>query len=207
MKKYYDVGTEQDARKVADFIDIAKTYCNLSELEKLKECLETFNRRHGYYCEQQLDDLDSTIYLIKHKNMISQELQEMIAKGQICLDGCQINFGDHCTQNMNHAVKKEATEKAQTGEVCDKLKTDKAKEEFAKIQKAGMLDEHFQPINLTRAQMGCIVIRMGSILGLESQWKAFGNLWHIDSELLRSQFNKGQDSKPTKLFNKRLCEI
>lgn len=202
-----NVFSEQDTRKIADFIDIAKRHCNLKELEKVRECLEAFNRKHGYYCEQQLDDLDSTIYLIKHKNMISQEVLEMIAKGQICLDGCQINFGDHCTQNMNHADKKKASDKEQKGDICDKLKTDKAMEEFAKIQKAGMLDEQFQPINLTRAQMGCIVIRMGSILGLDAQWKDFGNLWHIDSELLRTQFCKGQDSKPTRLFNKRLCEI
>lgn len=211
MKKYYDVGTEQDARKVADFIDIAKTYCNLSELEKLKECLETFNRRHGYYCEQQLDDLDSTIYLIKHKNMISQELQEMIAKGQICLDGCQINFGDHCTQNMNHAVKKEATEKAQEDDGDTSLPavfyTADGVELMEKLKQGNLIDDNLQPISLSWTEKSILVDELSSRLHIEDKWQVFGSLWHLKPQSLRTAYNKAMDMKKTSVIFDRIRDV
>ena len=87
------------------------------------------------------------------------------------------------------------------------LATDRAKAEFGKLQKAGLLDESLQPIHLTRPQMGCIVIRMGAVLGLASQWKDFGQLWEVDPELLRTQFVKGQETGPTQEFNRKLQDI
>ncbi len=97
--------------------------------------------------------------------------------------------------------------KTSSGYLNENLATDEAKAELAKYQKAGFLDEFYQPINLTRPQMGCIVIKIGGLLGLESQWKDFGCLWNIDSELLRTQFGRGKDSEPTRRFYKRIYDI
>ena len=98
-------------------------------------------------------------------------------------------------------------EKGALGYLNENLATDRAKAELAKYQKEGILDEFYQPINLTRPQMGCIVIKIGDLLGLESQWKDFGCLWNIDSELLRTQFGRGKDSEPTRRFYKRIYDI
>ena len=87
------------------------------------------------------------------------------------------------------------------------LATDEAQEELRKYQRAGMLDERFQPVHLTRAQMGCIVIRVGEVLGLAAQWRDFGALWGVKSESLRAQFNQGEASKATRDFCRRLNEV
>lgn len=87
------------------------------------------------------------------------------------------------------------------------LATAEAREELGKYQRAGMLDESYQPVRLTRAQMGCIVIRVGEVLGLAAQWRDFGALWGVKSESLRAQFNQGEASKATRDFCRRLNEV
>ena len=157
------------------------------------------------------------------KSMIREKILEMIAEGKITLNGCQVNFGGEnnltCYQHHEHddmpqlehddASQGERSAQSNTAEGClnDHLANDLARRELAKFQKAGYLDENFQPIHLTRPQMGCIVLVIGNTLGLTSQWKDFGYLWNIDSELLRSQFNKGKDSEPTRKFYKKIYAL
>ncbi len=150
--------------------------------------------------------------------MEENRLKELLAGANLTLNGSQINLGGENTIINNYYRQEDAPSvdgKADKGDfapsakerLCESLSTDRAREEFAKFQKAGMLDENYQPIHLTRPQMGCIVIRMSAVLGLASQWKDFGRLWDIDSELLRTQFAKGQDSEPTREFNRILLSL
>lgn len=194
------------ASLMADFIVIATHECNINELERVQKCLEIFNRKHGCCCNSELDELNDNIYQIKHKDMIREKFLEMMAEGKINLNGCQVNLGDGSTQNNYYTDKVNDTQKNH-GQQNEHLSGELAKQELAKYQKAGFLDDDFQPINLTRPQMGCIVLSVGNALGLTSQWKDFGTLWDIDSEQLRSQFNKGKDSEPTRNFFKKIYSL
>ena len=91
--------------------------------------------------------------------------------------------------------------------IPDELNTPEAIEWLGKIQLAGWLDEHFQPVKLTVAQMGCIVVKAQFELGLSACWKDFAELWNMNKDTLRTNFMSGQDTKQTKAFNKKLNEL
>ena len=89
----------------------------------------------------------------------------------------------------------------------DELNTPEAIEWLGKMQFAGWLDEHFQPVKLTVAQMGCIVVKAQYELGLNACWKDFAALWNMNKDTLRTGFLSGQDTKQTKAFNKKLNDV
>lgn len=91
--------------------------------------------------------------------------------------------------------------------IPNELNTPAAIEWLRKIQFAGWLDEHFQPIKLTVAQMGCIVVKAQYELELNACWKDFAILWNMNKDTLRTGFLAGQDTKQTKAFNKKLNEV
>lgn len=103
----------------------------------------------------------------------------------------------------------DATSEAHTPSVSipDELNTPEAIEWLGKMQFAGWLDEHFQPVKLTVAQMGCIVVKAQFELGLNACWKDFASLWNMNKDTLRTNFMSGQDTKQTKAFNKKLNEV
>lgn len=148
------------------------------------------------------------IYNIKIKTMISDKFIDLIADGRIKINGCQIILGNENTISCNigeNGIKESNPTESRV--LNEHLNTDDARKELAKYQKAGYLDENFQPIDLTRPQMGCIAISVGAVLGLTSQWKDFGSLWGIDSEQLRTQFSRGRDSEPTRKFFKKIYSL
>ena len=191
------------------FIDIVIHEGQLPDILFMRTCLEIFNRELGHTCDDILGRLDDRIQHLKSIKMNEEFLIKLLKNANLPLEGLQINIGSGNIQHVNftHGDTPHRQVKAEAGRLNEHLSTDAAKTELAKLQKAGILDEAYQPIKLTRAQMGCIVIRMGALLGLESQWKDFGTLWNISSEMLRVQFAKGQDSENTRQFNKRLYEI
>lgn len=78
---------------------------------------------------------------------------------------------------------------------------------LGKLQRVGWLDENYQPVKLTVAQMGCIVVKAQYELRLKACWKDFATLWNMKKDTLRMGFMSGQDTKQTKAFNKKLNEI
>ena len=60
------------------------------------------------------------------------------------------------------------TPSANTPNIPDELNTPEAIEWLTNIQSRGWLDEHFQPVRLTVAQMGCIVVKAQFELNLDA---------------------------------------
>lgn len=203
--------TWSEQENMRNFIEIVIHEGNLSEILFTRTCLERFNRETlGHTCDIILRKLDERIQILKSINNMNEDLLlELLKNANFPLEGVQINIGSGNTQTVNitYGDKSHQQAKAKPGQLNEHLSTDAAKAELAKLQKAGMLDANYQPINLTRPQMGCIVIKIGALLGLESQWKDFGCLWNIDSELLRTQFGRGKDSEPTRKFYKKIYDI
>ena len=63
------------------------------------------------------------------------------------------------------------------GELPDVLDTDKAMELWRKAQRAGYVDEHFQPL-ISRTQAALLADAMAERLGIKEKWKVFEGLWH-----------------------------
>ena len=59
----------------------------------------------------------------------------------------------------------------------DVLATDKAMALWRKAQRAGYVDEHYQPL-LSRTQAALLADAMAERLGIKEKWKVFEGLWH-----------------------------
>ena len=59
----------------------------------------------------------------------------------------------------------------------DVLATDKAMVLWRKAQRAGYVDEHYQPL-LSRTQAALLADAMAERLGIKEKWKVFEVLWH-----------------------------
>ena len=57
------------------------------------------------------------------------------------------------------------------------LATDKAMALWRKAQRAGYVDEHYQPL-LSRTQAALLADAMAERLGIKEKWKVFEVLWH-----------------------------
>jgi hypothetical protein len=59
----------------------------------------------------------------------------------------------------------------------DELATDKAMVFWRKAQRAGYVDEHYQPL-LSRTQAALLADAIAERLGIKEKWKVFEGLWH-----------------------------
>ncbi len=59
----------------------------------------------------------------------------------------------------------------------DVLATDKAMALWQKAQRAGYVDEHYQPL-LSRTQAALLADAMAERLGIKEKWKVFETLWN-----------------------------
>ena len=68
----------------------------------------------------------------------------------------------------------------------DVLATDKAMALWRKAQRAGYVDEHYQPL-LSRTQAALLADAMAERLGIKEKWKVFETLWNRKN--MRSDYN------------------
>ena len=66
------------------------------------------------------------------------------------------------------------------------LATDKAMALWRKAQRAGYVDEHYQPL-LSRTQAALLADAMAERLGIKEKWKVFESLWQ--RKYMRSDYN------------------
>lgn len=84
------------------------------------------------------------------------------------------------------------------------LCTTKAEELLAKLHSAGMVNEMWQPTGLSNAEKGTLIEHIADKLGIRNKWKFFGNLWHTDSETLRTAKARGLEQEKTWEFRNKL---
>ena len=63
------------------------------------------------------------------------------------------------------------------GELPDVLRTSEAMALWRKAQRAGYVDEHYQPL-LSRTQAALLADAMAERLSIKEKWKVFEALWH-----------------------------
>ena len=90
------------------------------------------------------------------------------------------------------------------GELPDVLVTDKAMALWRKAQRAGYVDEHYQPL-LSRTQAALLADAMAERLGIKEKWKVFEGLWH--RKYMRSDYNLALTRKGSLDFQDELKQL
>ena len=85
------------------------------------------------------------------------------------------------TQNVYNNARQEPVKAQATDgvaqELLDVLRTPEAMMLWQKAQRAGYVDEHYQPL-LSRTQAALLADAMAERLGIKEKWKVFEGLWH-----------------------------
>ena len=86
----------------------------------------------------------------------------------------------------------------------DVLATDKAMALWRKAQRAGYVDEHYQPL-LSRTQAALLADAMAERLGIKEKWKVFETLWN--RKYMRSDYNLALTRKRSLDFQDELKQM
>ena len=94
-----------------------------------------------------------------------------------------------------------------------KLSSEKAMRIWRKLQQAGIVDEQYQPVRLSRTMKAClaneIIMRLSSetekMVGLTEKWKPFEQLWQTKD--MKSDYYKATIQKNTTAFKKKLEQL
>ena len=84
------------------------------------------------------------------------------------------------------------------------LCTHQAQSLLAKLRRAGWVDERWNPVGLSNAEKGTLAEYLAEKLAIHCHWKFFGQLWHINSETLRTSKTRGLDQEKTWKFRSLL---
>ena len=86
----------------------------------------------------------------------------------------------------------------------DVLATDKAMALWRKAQRAGYVDEHYQPL-LSRTQAALLADAMAERLGIKEKWKVFEGLWNRKN--MYRDYYQALGQQKTLLFQDELKKV
>ena len=92
-------------------------------------------------------------------------------------------------------------------ELPEVLCSSDAKALHTKLQKADMVDAHWQPVALSNAEKGTLAEYIADKLSIKSKWKLFGALWKVDAETLRTAKARGLEQDKTWEFRNKLDKL
>lgn len=84
------------------------------------------------------------------------------------------------------------------------LRSARAEALLARLVKAGLVDEHWQPLSLSNPEKGVLASLLADRLEVDNLWQTFGTLWGMKSETLRSACNLGMGQRKTMAFMERV---
>ena len=128
--------------------------------------------------------------------------------GSVTFNGPMFHIHDnehvHIHSEQPSAPKKEKKTETEAGQLPNILYTDKAHALHAKLCEAGMVDEEWQPVDLSFTEKGTLIEYVADKLDIRTKWKFFGALWHENPETLRTSKVRGLDQDKTWTFRSRL---
>ena len=86
------------------------------------------------------------------------------------------------------------------------LNTEKAQIIKEKMVSAGMLDDNWQPLNLSGPESALLAKAIGDRLGIDYVWQVFGHLWNVNPYTLRSYFSRALYQKKSLDFQDKIKE-
>lgn len=93
-----------------------------------------------------------------------------------------------------------------------KLSAEKAMKMWRILMKEGMIDEHYQPVGLSRTEMALLAEEMTICLADENdnlldikEWKPYESIWHINN--MKADHQRALSQEKTPEFRNRLKEL
>ena len=109
-------------------------------------------------------------------------------------------YGDACPKPQKEKEKG----KEDTPTLPPSLCTEQAMVLWRKAQRAGYVDEHYQPL-LSRTQAALLADAMAERLGIKEKWKVFEGLWN--RKYMRSDYNLALTQQQTYEFQDELKRL
>ena len=109
-------------------------------------------------------------------------------------------YGDACSKPQKEKEKG----KEDTPTLPAPLGTEQAMMLWRKAQRAGYVDEHYQPL-LSRTQAALLADAMAVRLGIKEKWKVFEGLWN--RKYMRSDYNLALTQQQTYEFQDELKRL
>lgn len=76
---------------------------------------------------------------------------------------------------------------------------------WQQAQQAGLVDDRYQPMNLSRTEAALLANDIAIRLGINNKWKTFERLWGRNN--MRSDYNDAMNQRKTQEFLDRLKSI
>ena len=112
-------------------------------------------------------------------------------------NACYIEYVENCYVN---GIAKKKNDDDPAARMSDELKGERGLAVLKNLQKHGLLDENFYPLNLSGSESAVLAYQIAITLGINEMWKVFSDLWNISPNALRAAYNRGMEQKKTIKF-------
>ena len=112
-------------------------------------------------------------------------------------NACYIEYVENCYVN---GIAKKKNDGDPAARMSDELKGEEGQAVLKNLQKHGLLDEKFYPLNLSGSESAVLAYQICITLDIKEMWKVFSDLWDISPNALRAAYNRGMEQKKTIKF-------
>lgn len=112
-------------------------------------------------------------------------------------NACYIEYVENCYVN---GIAKKKNDDDPAARMSDELKGERGLAVLKNLQKHGLLDKKFYPLNLSSSESAVLAYQIAITLGINEMWKVFSDLWNISPNALRAAYNRGMEQKKTIKF-------
>ena len=112
-------------------------------------------------------------------------------------NACYIEYVENCYVN---GIAKKKNDDDPAARMSDELKGGEGLAVLKNLQKHGLLDENFYPMELSNSESAVLAYQIAITLGINEMWKVFSDLWNISPNALRAAYNRGMEQKKTIKF-------
>ncbi len=134
------------------------------------------------------------------------EIKSMVQNLESRLRGDIIEQGGIKTVN-NYYYPPKGADKPVTAPVPHCLQTEQAQILMQSLADADMLDDEWQPINLSGPQRALLAKAVCDRLNITDVWQVFGQLWNESPSTLRSYLSRAFEQKKSLQFQDRLKKV
>lgn len=112
-------------------------------------------------------------------------------------NACYIEYVENYYEN---GIAKKKNDEDPAARMPDELKGERGLAVLKNLQKHGLLDENFYPMELSNSESAVLAYQIAITLGINEMWKVFSDLWNITPNALRAAYNRGMEQKKTIKF-------
>lgn len=112
-------------------------------------------------------------------------------------NACYIEYVENYYEN---GIAKKKNDEDPAARMPDELKGEEGMAVLKNLQKHGLLDENFYPLELSNSESAVLAYQIAIALDIKEMWKVFSDLWNITPNALRAAYNRGMEQKKTMKF-------